>query len=67
MFENMTRRRRFEVGDKVHFVCGGYAFLGTVQVVLESSYMIKAEEYQLDTLFKLSGAEIVEISERQLY
>ena len=67
MFENMTRRRRFEVGEKVHFVCGGYAFLGTVQVVLESSYMIKVEEYQLDTLFKLSGAEIVEISERQVY
>lgn len=67
MFENMTRRRRFEVGDKVHFVCGGYAFLGTVQVVLESSYMILVVEHQMDTLFKLSGAEIVEISERQVY
>ena len=67
MFENMTRRRRFEVGEKVHFICGGYAFLGTVKVQLESSYMILVVEHQMDTLFKLSGAEIVEISERQVY
>lgn len=67
MFENMTRRRRFEVGDKVHFVCGGYAFLGTVQVVLESSYMILPVEHHMDQVFKFSGSEIVEVSERQVY
>ena len=67
MFEAMKRRSKFEIGQNVHFVYNGYAFLGTVRQVTDDSYFVEAFEQHKDEVVKMAGSEIVEVKHSQVY